>query len=253
MPTQPLELRAEPRTVFRKHVRRLRREGIVPANIFGHGESRAIQASLRSIEHLLARGGRTGLISLSFDGGTPQTALMKDIQRDPRSGKITHIEFQAVALEEEVTSVVPLRFVGESVAVTKMDGVMTHPIAQLKIQARAVDLPDVIEVDVTPLEELHASIKVADLPPNPRYRVQDPPDEVLAVVLPPKIALELEAEAVAAAEAEAEARAEEAEAAPEAAAEVEAEVEAKAEAGDQQPSPEQPRPEAPAPPKDGET
>jgi large subunit ribosomal protein L25 len=227
MPAQPLELRAEPRTVFRKHVRRLRREGIVPANIFGHGESRAIQAPLRAIEHLLAHGGRTGLVSLTFDGAT-QTALLKDIQRDPRSGKITHIEFQAVALEERVTSAVPLRFVGEAPAVTRLDGVMTHPVTQLRVEARAADLPDLVEVDVTPLQEIHASIKVSDLREDPKYRVLDPPEEVLAVVLPPKIALELEAEAAeAAAEAEA--------AAPE-------------EAAEGQPTDEQPTPEAPAGP-----
>src|ERR687885_1606205 len=107
MPTQPLELEAEPRTILGKHVRRLRRQGMIPANVFGHGDSRAIQAPLRAIEHLLAQGGRTGLVSLTLDGGTPQTALLKDIQRDPRSGKITHIEFQAVALEERVTSAAP--------------------------------------------------------------------------------------------------------------------------------------------------
>ena len=228
MPAQPLELRTQPRTVFRKHVRRLRREGIVPANIFGHGESRAIQAPLRAIEQLLAHGGRTGLVSLTFDGATPQTALLKDIQRDPRSGKITHIAFQAVALEERVTSSVPLRFVGDSLAVSKYDGVMTHPITEVRVEARAVDLPDLIEVDVTPLQDLHASIKVADLREDPKYRILDPADEVLAVVLPPKIALELEAEA-----AEAEA----------AAAEV-------AEVAGEAPTEEQPTPEAPAEPKE---
>jgi large subunit ribosomal protein L25 len=232
MPAQ-LELRAEPRTLFRKHVRRLRREGIVPGNIFGHGESRAIQAPLRAVEHLLAHGGRTGLVSLTFDSTTPQTALLKDIQRDPRSGQITHVEFQAVALEERVTSAVPLRFVGESLAVSKFDGVMTHPVTQLRVEARAADLPDIIEVDVTPLQELHTSIKVSDLRENPQYRVVDPADEVLAVVLPPKIALELEAEAAEAA-AEAEAAADEG-------------AEAAAEG---QPTEEQPTPEAPAEPNE---
>lgn len=206
MPSQQLELRAEPRTVFRKHVRRLRREGIVPANIFGHGESIAIQAPLRAVEHLLAHGGRTGLVSLALDGGSPQTALLKGIQRDPRSGKITHVDFQAVSLEETVVSVVPLRFVGESIAVTKMDGIMMHQTTQLRVEARAADLPDAIEVDVTPMTELHASIKVADLPADAKYRVVDPADEVLAVVLPPAVEVEVEeaAEAAAAEGVEAE-------------------------------------------------
>jgi large subunit ribosomal protein L25 len=199
---------------------------MVPANIFGHGESRAIQAPLRAIEHLLAHGGRTGLVSLTFDGTTPQTALMKGIQRDPRSGKITHVEFQAVSLQERVTSVVPVRFVGEAAAVTRLDGVMTHPVTQLRIEARAADLPDAIEVDVTPLQEIHASIKVSDLGDDPKYRVLDPPEEVLAVVLPPKIALELEAEAA------------------------EAEAAAAEEAPEGQPTEEQPTPEAPAAPSE---
>jgi large subunit ribosomal protein L25 len=224
MPSQPLELRAEPRTVFRKHVRRLRREGIVPANIFGHGESRAIQAPLRAVEHLLAQGGRTGLVSLALDGGSPQTALLKGIQRDPRSGKITHLEFQAVSLEETVVSVVPVRFTGESVAASKLGGVMMHPTTELHVEARAGDLPDVIEVDLSPLEELHSSIKVADLPTNPRYRIVDSPDDAVAVVLPPKVEeVEVPEEAEAAA-----AEAEGAEAAPE--AEPEAGGEAQAEA-----------------------
>jgi len=52
---------------------------------------------------------------------------MKQIQRDPRSGQLLHVEFQAVSMEESVVSTVPVRFIGESIAVTKLDGVMTHP------------------------------------------------------------------------------------------------------------------------------
>jgi large subunit ribosomal protein L25 len=203
MPT-PLELQAEPRSVLGKHVRRLRRQGIVPANIYGHGASRAIQAPLRAVEHVLAHGGRTGIIVVAVDGHS-QTALMKDIQRDPRSGVILHVEFRAVSLEESVTSVVPLRFVGEAPAVTKLDGVMTHPRSEVHVTARAADLPDVIEVDVSTLEELSAAIHVSDLPTSARYKVLDSPEEVLAIVLPPKVEVEEVVEAVEAAEAEAEA------------------------------------------------
>jgi large subunit ribosomal protein L25 len=209
MPTQ-LELSAEPRDVFGKHVRRLRRQGIIPANIYGHGESRAIQAPLRSLERLLAQGGRTSVIAIAFDGRS-ETALLKTMQRDPRSGQILHIDFQAVSMDQEVTSAVPVRFIGESEAVTKLDGVMTHPRNELHITARAADLPDVIEVDVSSITELHGSIKVADLPSSGTYAVVDPAEEVLAIVLPPKREVEEveevpeegeEAEAAAAAEAE---------------------------------------------------
>ncbi len=200
MPTQ-LELTAEARAVFGKHVRRLRRQGIVPANIFGHGASRAIQAPLRSLDRLLAQGGRTGVITISFDGQS-QTALLKGLQRDPRSGHLLHMDFQAVSMEESVTSTVPVRFVGESVAVTKQDGIMTHPRSELHITARAGDLPDAIEVDVSSITELGGAIHVGDLPTSATYTINDAPEEVLAMVEAPKREVEAEVEAAAAEGAE---------------------------------------------------
>jgi large subunit ribosomal protein L25 len=200
MPTEKLELRAEPRAVFGKHVRRLRRQGIVPANIYGHGDARAIQAPARALEHLLAHGGRTGLVSIAVDGHS-ETALLKDIQRDPRSGHILHMEFQAVSMDQSVTSVVPIRFVGESIAATKLGGIMSHPRSDVHVTARAADLPDAIEVDVSSIVEIHGAIHISDLPESATYKIIDAPEEVLAMVEAPKVEVEeLEAEAEAAAE-----------------------------------------------------
>jgi large subunit ribosomal protein L25 len=213
MPTHHLELLAESRAVFGKHVRRLRRQGIVPANIYGHGDPRAIQAPARAMEYLLTHGGRTGVVTIAVEDRS-EIALLKDIQRDPRSGQILHIEFQAVSMEESVTSTVPVRFIGESVAVTKMGGVMSHPRTQLRITARAVDLPEAIEVDLSAITELHGAIHVSDLPESALYQVLDPPEEVLAMVQPPRVEaepVEVEAEtAEAAAAAEPAAAGEEA-------------------------------------------
>jgi len=208
----PIELTAEPRGVFGKHVRRLRRQGIVPANIYGHGDSRAIQAPARALEHLLVHGGRTGVVSIAVNGAT-ETALMKGIQRDPISGHLLHVEFQAVSMTEEVTSSVPIRFVGESPAVTKMGGIMTHPRTAVHVTARAVDLPEAIEVDVSVITELHGAIHVSDLPESPNYKIMDAPEEVLAMVEPPKVEVEEVEEAAEVEEAPAAAVAEEPEAA----------------------------------------
>jgi large subunit ribosomal protein L25 len=161
-------------------------------------------------------------VAIAIDGDS-ETALVKGIQRDPRSAQILHIEFQAVSLNESVTSTVPLRFVGESEAVTKLDGVLSHPRSEVHITARARDLPDVIEVDLSSLTELHAAIKVSDLPTSGAYTVVDSPDEVLAIVLAPKVEAEevpelTEEAAAAAAEAPTEEAGETAEAAEESAA-----------------------------------
>jgi large subunit ribosomal protein L25 len=212
MPTHQLELRAEARGVFGKHVRRLRRLGIVPANIYGHGEPRAIQAPARAMEHLLAHGGRTGVVTIAVEARS-EMALLKELQRDPRSGQILHVEFQAVSMEESVTSTVPVRFVGESIAVTKLGGVMTHPRTELRVTARAVDLPEAIEVDVSAITEMHGAIHVSDLPESEVFKVLDPPEEVLAMVQAPRVEevepLEEGAEAAEAEGAEAQPEAEE--------------------------------------------
>jgi large subunit ribosomal protein L25 len=203
MPTHTIELQAELRDVFGKHVRRLRHQGIVPANIYGHGTATPIQAPARALEHMLVHGGRTGIVTIAFQGGS-ETALLKEIQRDPRSGQILHIEFQAVSLDQEVISSVPVRFVGESIAVTKLGGIMSHPRTELRLAARARDLPESIEVDLSAITELNGAIHISDLPESGTYQYLDPPEEVLAMVQPPKAA-------------EIEPTAEGAEAAPEAA------------------------------------
>lgn len=193
MANTKLELSAEPREVFGKRVRRLRRDGLVPANIYGHGDSRAIQAPLRVLDVLLAHGGKSGVINIAISGQKAQTALVKGIQRDPRSGQIVHIEFQAVSMNESVTSAVPIRFTGESVAVTKLDGVMSHPRTEVHVTARAADLPDSIEVDISTITELHGAIHVRDLPESPTFKVLDAPEDVLAIVNPPAVIEEVEA------------------------------------------------------------
>jgi large subunit ribosomal protein L25 len=209
MSANRVELTAAPRAVLGKHVRRLRRAGLVPANIFGRGPSRAIQAPERAVDHLLGHGGRSGLVSIVFDGQN-QIALLKHVQRDPRSGRVIHLDFQAVALDQTVSTAIPLRFHGEPPAVAREGGVLTHPVSELTVEALASNLPDAIEVDLSGLVELHDAIKVGDLVPPNGVKFLDPADQAVAVVLPSRV----RAEAAAEAEAEAEAAEAAAEAAP---------------------------------------
>ncbi len=158
-----IELRAEQRTVLGKNVRRLRRAGVVPANIFGHGPSRPIQAPAKSVDQMLGRGGRTSIVSILLDGSETETALVKDVQRDPRSGRVVHVDFQAVSMTETVTSSVPLHFVGEAPAVRTYGALVLHTLSAVDVQAQAGDLPQAIEVDLSSLRELHDAIHVGDL------------------------------------------------------------------------------------------
>lgn len=207
---QTHELQAEPRTILGKKVRVLRRQGVIPANIFGHGDSRAIQAPARAIEYLFAHGGRTGMVNLLLgEGGGTQTALVKGVTRDPRTYRIVHVDFQAVALNETVTTTVPLRFVGEPPAVKRYGAVLLHPTTELRVEAVARDLPESIEVDLSGLTELDQAIHASDIQAPTGVTILDSADEVLAMAQAPKIAAELAEEAAEAAEEAATAASEE--------------------------------------------
>src|SRR5262249_14118130 len=130
-------------------------------------------------------------------------------QRDPRSGDLVHVEFQAVSMEESVTSGVPVRFVGESPAAARFGGILTHPKTEVRVAARAADLPEAIEVDLGVLTEFGSAIHVGDLPTSATYTVVDSPEDVLAMVEAPKQeAAEVEAAAEAGAPSETAAEAE---------------------------------------------
>lgn len=204
MAPQQITLEAQPRTILGKQVRHLRRAGLVPANIYGHGSSRAIQAPAKQVEHLLAQAGRSGLISVAVEGGKPETVVLKTIQRDPKSGALTHLDFQAVSLTETVTASVPIRFVGEAPAVKAHGGVLVHSLTELSIESMARDLPEAITVDLSSLEELHSMIRAGDLQLPDGVRLHSPADELVATVQPPAVIAEEEEAAPEAAAEEAE-------------------------------------------------
>src|SRR5215471_18773388 len=113
---QQTVLQISPREITGKATKRLRKAGIIPANISGHKEeSQAVQVEALAFEALRRARATTGIISLRLPGSkSAQTALVRRVQRDPRSGKILHIDFSRVSLTERITIKVPLRFVGEA-------------------------------------------------------------------------------------------------------------------------------------------
>src|SRR5260221_69043 len=124
---QQVELQISPREVTGKATKRLRKAGIIPANIFGHKqESQTVQVEALAFEALRRTHRTKGVLSLRLPGrGNVQTALIRHIQRDPRTGKILHIDFFRVSLTERITVKVPLHVVGEAPVVGGLPA-LTH-------------------------------------------------------------------------------------------------------------------------------
>lgn len=187
MSTRP-SLAAEPRTVIGKKVNSLRRQGILPAVIFGNGrESEAIQISALDWEVLRRKHvTRNTLLDLTVAGGKAQPVLVQSFSEHPLTRKPTHVDFHVVKMSEELTVDVPVEFVGESVAVEKEGGTLLHLKETLHIRALPGDLPTAIEVDVTSLTDFDAIIHVKDIAAPKGVHILTDAEEPVARVQAPR-------------------------------------------------------------------
>ena len=202
-------LQVAPRNVLRKHVKRLRREGIIPANIYGrHQPSQALQVDSHTFERFLAGHHMTRVVNLQVDsnGGT-LNALVRHISRSPRTGKVLHVDFLRVSMSEPIAVRVPVRLSGEAPAVKVEGGVLLHLLDTVEVEALPADLPDALELDISKLIELDASLHVRDLPIPAKVKLLSEPEEPVVKVIAPRAVLAEEAKAEAEAEAAAPAEA----------------------------------------------
>jgi len=196
-----VELAVSPREITGKATRRLRREGVIPANVFGHGEeSQAVQ--LNSLDFEAVRRGHhaTGVIALKIAGEKrTQTALIRRVQRHPINGKVLHIDFLRVSLRDRIAAKVPLRFEGTAPGAKVEGGVLLHLADVLEVECAAGEIVDAIEVDVSSLEHIDDILHARDVPLPPNYTLVTDSEEAVVKIAPPRV--EKVEEAPAAAEA----------------------------------------------------
>ena len=207
-----LEIAVTARYVSGKQNKRLRTTGVVPGVLFGKKTgSIAVQLDASALEHLYRRAGRTSVVQVSVDGGRPTSAIIKGIQRNPLTGRALHVDLFAVDLTHEMQAEIPLSFIGTSQAVEMDAAIMLTSLDHLKVRALPGDLPHEIEVDLSALGDMDATIHVRDLLVDAKVTVLNDPDDLVAKVTPPReeeviapVVAEGEGEAVAEGEAAAE-------------------------------------------------
>lgn len=160
---QKYALKAEKRTVLGKSVKKLRRTGQLPANVYGKGlDSTAIQLNTKEFEAVYKEAGETGLIDLAFDGQT-HPVLIKNLQMEYPLRIPLHVDFYQVNLREKVKTMVPIEIIGEPKAVTEKIGTLIQPLNEIEVEALPAELPEKIEINVEPLAALNEQITVADI------------------------------------------------------------------------------------------
>ncbi len=176
------QLSADKREVFGKKLKKIRREGLLPANVYGKGlESTALQVKLSDFESVYKEVGETGLIDLQFDGKV-KPVLIKNLQSNYKENTPLHADFYQVNLKEKVKTVVPVILTGEAQAVTDNVGMLLQTQSDVEVEALPDSLPEKIEIDVTALAELNQQITVADLLAPEGVTILTDPAQVVAKV-----------------------------------------------------------------------
>lgn len=184
---------------------RLRRNGFIPAIIYTHGKSEAVQVPKREFGKLFKGNiSESVVIDLEVSGGSSepeQKVIVKDYQLNPVTDEVVHLDFYKVDLSQKLQTVVPVMTTGTSKG-ERMGGMLDVVERELQIEALPGDLPEKIEIDVTNLDLGH-SIHVRDLPVSGSLRFLADADRVVVTVLIPKAVKEEEVAEAAPAEAEA--------------------------------------------------
>jgi large subunit ribosomal protein L25 len=191
MATATASLSATRRTGTGKgNARSLRREGQVPAVIYGHArESQALTVSARDLDKLLARFSPDNtVVEVSVDGSTSR-ALIREIQRHPFKRVVLHVDFQELVEGEKMTVRVPLRLTGTPAGVRLGGGVIDHTLRELTISVDPAHMPTQIEIDITSLE-MGDSIHVSDVAVPEGVTVLDEPNAAVVVIAMPRAAIE---------------------------------------------------------------
>ncbi|MCL4352963.1 50S ribosomal protein L25 [Patescibacteria group bacterium] len=160
---QRLKLKVEERKLVGKKVKQLRREKILPANIYGKDiKSAAVKLPYEEFEKVFKETGETGLIDLELNGEI-KPVLIHNVQLAPITHTPLHADFYQVNLKEKIKSMVPIEIIGEAKAVTDKIGLLMQTLSEIEIEALPADLPEKIGVNVENLAAVDEQITVGDL------------------------------------------------------------------------------------------
>jgi large subunit ribosomal protein L25 len=202
-----MELSVDTREIKGKKVRFLRRQGITPAHIFGHGiEPVALQCDTAELKKVLAQAGTTGIVGLRLGKAKRlRNVMVREVQKEPMTGELLHVDFYQVRMEEKLKVDVPIVVVGEAPALKLKENFLTNELTSLTIECLPDAIPSRVEVDVSTLEEADQGIHVGEIDLGEEITVLNNPEQLVVKVSTRFIEKEEEVEEV---EAELEAEVE---------------------------------------------
>lgn len=182
-------IKAAPRAVLGKKVRQLRRQGRLPANVYGRGiDSRAIDIDAREFARTIKSAGLRAMIELSVDGeNDPRYVILRGMARSGGTGEPIHVDFFQVDPNIPIQANVPIRLVGEAPAVRDLAGTLLPGLDVVAVRCLPLAIPDSMPVDLSGLNSFDMTLTVANIEPMDGVEILTDPAIVVATVNPPRI------------------------------------------------------------------
>jgi large subunit ribosomal protein L25 len=175
------QLKVEKRKILGKKVKNLRKEGILPANIYGKDiKSASVQVLFKDFEKIYKQVGSTGIVDVEFDGKTIPS-LIHSIQTDYHRNPL-HADFFKVNLKEKIKTMIPLSLIGEPKAVSEKQGLLMEIMHEVEVEALPEELPEHIEVNVENLSAVGEQVTVADVRTPQGVTILTDPGQVVAKI-----------------------------------------------------------------------
>ncbi len=180
-----MELAVKTREKFGKSTKSLRREGFIPAELYGRGfENLHLAINGKDFKKAFQEAGESTIVNLVL-GGEKHPALVHEIQKDFLTDEIVHVDFHQVRMDEKIKAHVPLEFIGEAPAIKEFGGILNKTISEIEVEALPGNLPRHFEVDVSTLKELNQSFYVSNLKVPKGVEIMVEPETVIATITPP--------------------------------------------------------------------
>lgn len=204
-------LSVEPRKIIGRKVKQLRRDGFVPANVFGkHAESINVQVPVKDFARTYQEVGESTLLYLSVSGEKEaRPVLVREVTRNPVTGETLHVDFNQVSLKEKVTAPVKIVLVGEAPAEKDKLGILVQQLDEVELEALPTEMPENVEVSIEKLAAVDDAIMVRDLGfDEGKITIKTDPESIIVKIEPLPAEEPVEAPAVEGEVTEGEAAAE---------------------------------------------
>lgn len=180
-------LEAKTREERGRKVNKGRRDGLVPAVIYGNKiESQSLWVNALELKRLLRKTGESTIIDLQIDGKDDRNVLIHEIQRHGISNQFKHVDFFQVRMNEKIETEVELVFIGESRAVKELGGILVKNIDKVMVKCLPADLPSHIDVDISLIDSFEKHLTIGDLKVSDRVEIEIDTETVVALATPPR-------------------------------------------------------------------